>query len=224
MSLILNLETSSKNCSVSLSSMGKLLSHFELEDDKYRHSELLTSTIQDILSNEKLNVKDLDAISIGVGPGSFTGLRIGFSVAKGLCYPNKIKLIGISTLKILANSLDSKSNNIIALINDKGNYFYLSKYNSELDELIPPSIEFIDQEFLNKMIDNSTTIVVNDSSSYHFIDKILNKKVNLIKNVISSSNMTSLSQKSFNNNKFEDIAYAEPVYVKKTLCRLDLVY
>ena len=215
MSLILNIETSSKNCSVSLSSTGKLLSHFELEDNKYRHSELLTSTIQDILSNEKLNVKDLDAISIGVGPGSFTGLRIGFSVAKGLCYPNKIKLIGISTLKILANSLDSKSNNIIALINDKGNYFYLSKYNSELDELIPPRIEFIDHEFLNKMIDNSTTIVVNDSSSYHLIDKILNKKVNLIKNVISSSNMTSLSKKSFNNNEFEDIAYAEPVYVKK---------
>ena len=215
MSLILNLETSSKNCSVSLSSTGKLLSHFELEDNKYRHSELLTSTIQDILSNEKLNIKDLDAISIGVGPGSFTGLRIGFSVAKGLCYPHKIKLIGISTLKILANSLDSKSDNIIALINDKGNYFYLSKYNSELDELISPSIEFIDKEFLNKMIDNSTTIVVNDISSYHLIGKIINKKVNLIKNVISSSNMTSLSQKSFNNNKFEDIAYAEPVYVKK---------
>ena len=215
MSLILNIETSSKNCSVSLSSTGKLLSHFELEDNKYRHSELLTSTIQDILSNEKLNVKDLDAISIGVGPGSFTGLRIGFSVAKGLCYPHKIKLIGISTLKILANSLDSKSDNIIALINDRGNYFYLSKYNSELDELIPPRIEFIDHEFLNKMIDNSTTIVVNDSSSYHFIDKILNKKVNLIKNVISSSNMISLSDKSFNNNKYEDIAYAEPVYVKK---------
>jgi tRNA threonylcarbamoyladenosine biosynthesis protein TsaB len=195
--------------------MGKLLSHFELEDDKYRHSELLTSTIQDILSNEKINIKDLDAISIGVGPGSFTGLRIGFSVAKGLCYPHKIKLIGISTLKILANSLDSKSDNIIALINDKGNYFYLSKYNSELDELIPPRIEFIDQEFLNKMIDNSTTIVVNDISSYHLIGKIINKKVNLIKNVISSSNMTSLSQKSFNNNEFEDIAYAEPVYVKK---------
>jgi len=215
MSLILNIETSSKNCSVSLSSTGKLLSHFELEDNKYRHSELLTSTIQDILSNEKLNVKDLDAISIGVGPGSFTGLRIGFSVAKGLCYPNKIKLIGISTLKILANSLDSKSDNIIALINDKGNYFYLSKYNSELDELIPPRIEFIDQEFLNKMIDNSTTIVVNDISSYQLIGKIINKKVNLIKNVISSSNMTSLSKKSFNNNEFEDIAYAEPVYVKK---------
>ena len=215
MSLILNLETSSKNCSVSLSSMGKLVSHFELEDDKYRHSELLTSKIQDILSNEKFNVKDLDAISIGVGPGSFTGLRIGFSVAKGLCYPHKIKLIGISTLKILANSLDSKKDNIISLINDKGNYFYLSKYNSELDELIPPRIEFIDKEFLNKMIDNSTTIVVNDINSYQLIDKILNKKVNLIKNKISSSNMVSLSQKSFNNNIFEDVAYAEPVYVKK---------
>ena len=95
------------------------------------------------------------------------------------------------------------------------NYFYLSKYNSELDELIPPRIEFIDKEFLNKMIDNSTTIVVNDINSYQLIDKILNKKVNLIKNKISSSNMVSLSQKSFNNNIFEDVAYAEPVYVKK---------
>ena len=94
MSLILNLETSSKNCSVSLSSNDELVSHFEMEDDKYRHSELLTSSIQDILSENNLNTKDLDAISIGVGPGSFTGLRIGFSVAKGLCYPNKTKLIG----------------------------------------------------------------------------------------------------------------------------------
>ena len=100
MSLILNIETSSKNCSVSLSSMGKLVSHFELEDDKYRHSELLTSTIQDILFNEKLNVKDLDAISIGVGPGSFTGLRIGFSVAKGLCYPHKIKSVSYTHLTL----------------------------------------------------------------------------------------------------------------------------
>ncbi|MDA0886007.1 MAG: tRNA (adenosine(37)-N6)-threonylcarbamoyltransferase complex dimerization subunit type 1 TsaB, partial [Bacteroidetes bacterium] len=98
MSLILNFETSSKNCSVTLSSKGELLSNFDLEDDKYRHSELLTTTIRDILSQNNLSVKDLSAVAIGVGPGSFTGLRIGFSVAKGLCYPHKINLIGISSL------------------------------------------------------------------------------------------------------------------------------
>ena len=215
MSLILNLETSSKNCSISLSSEGKLVDHFELEDDKYRHSELLTSSIQNILSKNNSNVKDLDAVSIGVGPGSFTGLRIGFSVAKGLCYPHKIKLIGIPTLKILANSLESKSDNIIPLINDKGNYFYLSRYNYDLEELISPKIELIDKDFFNNIVNVSTTIVVNNDSAYNFIDKILNKEVNLIQNVISSSDMVTLSHSSFKNNKFEDIAYAEPMYVKK---------
>ena len=76
MSLILNLETSSKNCSVSLSSKGKLIDLIESEDENYRHSELLTTSIQDILSKNNLNVKSLDAISVGIGPGSFTGLRL----------------------------------------------------------------------------------------------------------------------------------------------------
>ena len=92
MSFILNLETSSKNCSVCLSSKGKLIQSFDSEDDSYRHSELLTSSINDILNENNIGVKDLSAVSIGIGPGSFTGLRIGFSVAKGLC----LSLIHIS--------------------------------------------------------------------------------------------------------------------------------
>ena len=95
MSLILNIETSSKNCSISLSLKGKLLSNLDIEDDKFKHSELLTTSIRDILNQNKYNVNDLSAVAIGTGPGSFTGLRIGFSVAKGLCYPHKISLIGI---------------------------------------------------------------------------------------------------------------------------------
>tara|TARA_Y100000385_G_scaffold150696_1_gene156261 strand:- start:326 stop:985 length:660 start_codon:yes stop_codon:yes gene_type:complete len=215
MSLILNLETSSKNCSVSLSSNGELVSNFDLEDDKFRHSELLTSSIQDILTENNFYVKDLNAISIGVGPGSFTGLRIGFSVAKGLCYPHKIKFIGIPTLKILANSVELKSENIISLINDKGDYFYLAKYNTDLEVIISPRIELIDENYLNNIIDENSTIVVNTDSAYKLIEKLIIKKASLIKNKISSLNMVNLSQKSFDNNIFEDIAYTEPMYVKK---------
>ncbi|MDG2475709.1 MAG: tRNA (adenosine(37)-N6)-threonylcarbamoyltransferase complex dimerization subunit type 1 TsaB [Flavobacteriaceae bacterium] len=215
MSLILNLETSSKNCSVSLSSKGELVSNFDVEDDKFRHSELLTSSIQDILTENNFYVKDLDAISIGVGPGSFTGLRIGFSVAKGLCYPHKIKFIGIPTLKILANSVELKSENIISLINDKGDYFYLAKYNTDLEVIISPRIELIDENYLNNIIDENSTIVVNTDSAYKLIEKLIIKKASLIKNKISSLNMVNLSQKSFDNNIFEDIAYTEPMYVKK---------
>ena len=215
MSLILNLETSSKNCSVSLSSKGKLIDLIESEDENYRHSELLTTSIQDILSKNNLNVKSLDAISVGIGPGSFTGLRIGFSVSKGLCYPYNINLIGIPTLKILANSVDSKTDNIICLIYDKGNYFYMSKYNSALEELISPKVQLVDEEFLDSTVNESTTIVVNTESAYSYVREILNKEGDLTKCVISSSKMIELSQQAFDNKIFEDLAYVEPMYVKK---------
>jgi tRNA threonylcarbamoyladenosine biosynthesis protein TsaB len=157
----------------------------------------------------------LDAISVGIGPGSFTGLRIGLSVSKGLCYPHNINLIGISTLKILANSVNPETDNIICLINDKGNYFYMSKYNSDLEELIPPKIQLIDKEFIDKTINESTSIIVNTDSAYSYVSEILDKDFKLDKHVISSSNMTELSQKAFDKKIFEDIAYVEPMYIKK---------
>ena len=152
MSLILNFETSSKNCSVALSSEGKLISNFDLEDDKYRHSELLTSTIKDILTQNNISAKELSAVAIGIGPGSFTGLRIGFSVAKGLCYPHKINLIGISSLKILANSIKNDSGDIIPMINDKGNFYYLSTFEYGLNEVGIPLIDQVDSNFINRNI------------------------------------------------------------------------
>ena len=142
MSFILNLETSSKNCSVCLSSKGKLIQSFDSEDDSYRHSELLTSSIQDILNENNIGVKDLSAVAIGIGPGSFTGLRIGFSVAKRTnANPHNINLIGISSLKIIANSVVRKNKSIISLIKDKGDHYYISKYNSNLNEIIQPKIK-----------------------------------------------------------------------------------
>ena len=132
MSVILNIETSSKNCSVCLSSKGNLVTSFDLEDEAYRHSELLASSIQNILNENNLDVSDLSAVSVGKGPGSFTGLRIGFSVAKGLCYPHNIDLIGISSLKTIANSVIKENKNIISLIKDKEEYYYILRYSNTL--------------------------------------------------------------------------------------------
>ncbi|MGA0956464.1 MAG: tRNA (adenosine(37)-N6)-threonylcarbamoyltransferase complex dimerization subunit type 1 TsaB [Flavobacteriaceae bacterium] len=215
MSLILNFETSSKNCSVTLSSKGELLSNFDLEDDKYRHSELLTTTIRDILSQNNLIVKDLSAVAIGIGPGSFTGLRIGFSVAKGLCYPHKINLIGISSLKILANSIKSDSEYIIPMINDKGDFYYLSTFENGLNELGTPLIDKVDSNFINRNIKEDSTIVVNNKESFEYINSIINDQVKLQYKPISSINMIDLSYESFKEKRFENLAYSEPLYVKK---------
>ncbi len=215
MSLILNFETSSKNCSVSLSSEGKLISNFDLEDDKYRHSELLTSTIKDILTQNNISAKELSAVAVGIGPGSFTGLRIGFSVAKGLCYPHKINLIGISSLKILANSIKNDTGDIIPMINDKGNYYYLSTFENGLNEVGAPVLDQVDSDFINKNIKENSTIVVNNEESFKYINSIINDQVKLQYKSISSINMIDLSFVSFKEQKFEDLAYFEPLYVKK---------
>lgn len=215
MSLILNFETSSKNCSVTLSSEGKLISNFDLEDDKYRHSELLTSTIKDILTQNNISAKELSAVAIGIGPGSFTGLRIGFSVAKGLCYPHKINLIGISSLKILANSIKNDSGDIIPMINDKGNFYYLSTFEHGLNEVGTPLIDQVDSNFINRNIKENSKIVVNNKESFEYINSIINDQVKLQYKPISSIDMIDLSYASFIEQKFEDLAYFEPLYVKK---------
>tara|TARA_B100000902_G_C27311987_1_gene918987 strand:+ start:339 stop:998 length:660 start_codon:yes stop_codon:yes gene_type:complete len=215
MSLILNIETSSMNCSVSLSIEGNLLSNFDIEEDKYRHSELLTTSIKDILDQNNYSVKDLSAVAVGIGPGSFTGLRIGFSVAKGLCYPHNIKLIGISSLKILANSISQNYREVISLIKDKGEFFYITTFDNELNETSKPKIEKIDNKFLIKYTDNSYCIVVNSKDSFEYIKSSTNSEIEITRKSISSINMIDLSYKSFQEKRFEDLAYFEPFYIKK---------
>jgi len=215
MSVILNIETSSKNCSVCLSSKGNLVTSFDLEDEAYRHSELLTSSIQNILSQNNIDVSGLSAVSVGIGPGSFTGLRIGLSVAKGLCYPHNINLIGISSLKIIANSVVKENKNIISMIKDKGEHYYISKYSNDLKEVVEPKIKLIDRDYIFNILDDDSVIVVNTDESNEFISNLVNAEIQVFKRTISSVDMISLSHKSLEEKKFEDIAYIEPMYVKK---------
>ena len=215
MSVILNIETSSKNCSVCLSSKGNLVTSFDFEDEAYRHSELLTSSIQNILNENDLDVNGLSAVSVGIGPGSFTGLRIGISVAKGLCYPHNIDLIGISSLKIIANSVIKENKNIISLIKDKGEHYYISKYSNDLKEIVEPKIKLIDRDYIFNIVDDDSVIVVNTDESNEFISDLVDDEIQVFKRTISSIDMISLSHKLLEEKKFEDIAYIEPMYVKK---------
>jgi tRNA threonylcarbamoyladenosine biosynthesis protein TsaB len=101
MSYILHLETATKACSVALSKDGKLVQIKESRDEQYSHGENLTLYIQDVLGREGISPKDLDAVSLSSGPGSYTGLRIGVSVAKGLCYSLSIPLLAIDSLSCI---------------------------------------------------------------------------------------------------------------------------
>ena len=214
MSYILNLETSSKNCSVSLLKGDKIVSIIEKEDDSYRHSELLTSFIDQILSKEKISTENLSAVSVSKGPGSFTGLRIGFSVAKGLCFPHNIPIIGINSLKILALSYTpEKDEHILSLIHDKNDSFYSILLDSNYNELEKPSVVIIDENFLTKYENiNSLVVVCNTKSIKEFFNF---KLIKIHINSVSAKHMGNISKKNFDKNNFEDLAYFEPMYIKK---------
>ena len=214
MSYILNLETSSKNCSVSLLKEDKIINVIEQEDDSYRLSELLTSFIDQILSKEKIKPENLSAVAIAKGPGSFTGLRIGFSVAKGICFPYKTPIIGINSLEILARSYKPKKDEyILSLINDKNDSFYSMVLDSDYNEVEKPSIEVIDKNYISRYGKlNSLVIVCNTKS----IKEIINEKsVKIEVNSISAKHMENMSKQNFDKKNFEDLAYFEPMYIKK---------
>ena len=136
-----------------------------------------------------------------------------FSVAKGLCFPYNTNLIGLSSLKILANSVNKKDGNILSLINDKRETFYYSVYDKSLNEIHPPAIKIIDNNFFQS-INHFSTIVVNDELSFEYLKSIIPSE-NIEKNTISSIRMIDISYKNYQAKKFEEIAYFEPLYVKK---------
>ena len=214
MSYILNLETSSKNCSVSLLKGDKIVSIVEQEDDSYRHSELLTSFIDQILSKEKISTENLSAVSVSKGPGSFTGLRIGFSVAKGLCFPHNIPIIGINSLKILALSYTpEKDEHILSLIHDKNDSFYSMLLDSNYNEMGKPSVVLIDENFFTAYEKTNPLVVVCNTES---IKEIINfKSIKIHINSVSAKHMGNISKENFDKKNFEDLAYFEPMYIKK---------
>ena len=214
MSYILNLETSSKNCSVSLLKGEKIVNTIEQEDDNYRHSELLTSFIDQIISKEKISIENLSAVSVSKGPGSFTGLRIGLSVAKGLCFPHNIPIIGINSLKILALSYTpEKDEHILSLIHDKNDSFYSMLLDSNYNEIEKPSVVLIDENFFTTYEKTNPLVVVCNTES---IKEIINfKSIKIHINSVSAKHMGNISKENFDNKNFEDLAYFEPMYIKK---------
>lgn len=109
MPLILCIETATKLCSVALTRDGSVLASRDLESDKHVHAEKVNVFIDEVMKEAGLSLKDLSAVAVGIGPGSYTGLRIGLSAAKGLCYALKIPIIGISTLHTLVAAARERS-------------------------------------------------------------------------------------------------------------------
>lgn len=222
MALILNLETATTVCSVSLSKDGKLLALKEQNGD-YSHAENLTLFIEDVLKQTALKLSDIDGVAVSKGPGSYTGLRIGVSTAKGLCYSLDKPLIAINTLRHTALSVisnfQSKTQNTKSLfcpmLDARRMEVYCAIYDMDGNEVKSTAAEIIDE--------NSFSDLLKDHQIYFFGDgaakckEALSKHTNafFIDDIVpSAKNMIILSEMAFENEQFEDVAYFEPFYLK----------
>ncbi|OFX73434.1 MAG: tRNA (adenosine(37)-N6)-threonylcarbamoyltransferase complex dimerization subunit type 1 TsaB [Bacteroidetes bacterium GWE2_29_8] len=220
MSLILNIETSAKFCSIALGRNGKMIDLIE-SNEIYMHAQNINIFIQNILQKNNLTINDLDAIAVSEGPGSYTGLRIGISSAKGLAYGLDKPLIFINTLFAMANYVNSfinldKEDYVIPMIDARRMEVYTAVYNSKIELATPPHALIIDENSFINLSSKGKIYLIGDAvtKTKPTLSKISNAV--FIENIYPSAEfMINIANKYFIEKNFVDIAYSEPFYLKE---------
>ena len=216
MAIILNIETATKNCSVSLSKNGKTLFCKEQADQGYSHAEKLHVFIDEVIKECQVDIKEINAVAVSKGPGSYTGLRIGVSAAKGLCYALNIPLIAIDTLEILASKVNQNDGLIVPMLDARRMEVYSAVFNRDKKIVSETKAEILDENsyahvnekiyFLGDCQEKCKTVLT--KSNFQFLPEII---------FPSANEMSELSFQKFIAKEFEDVAYFEPFYLKDFL-------
>lgn len=217
MAKILQLETATSVCSVALSIDGITISSKE-EVGQNLHASKLTLFIDEVIKSAGLAYSDLDAVAISKGPGSYTGLRIGVSTAKGLCYALNKPLIAIETLKMMAAGFVELKPGyqclICPMIDARRMEVYTTVFDNKLNVLEETSAKIVDENSFENFLSNQTVTFIGDGASK--CAETLNKETALFnnQNFNSATNMSALAFDEFKAGNFEDVAYFEPFYLK----------
>jgi tRNA threonylcarbamoyladenosine biosynthesis protein TsaB len=213
MATILCLETATTNCSVTLSVHGSVVAFREDDSEGYSHAEKLHVFIDEVMKEASVSMQDLDAIAVSKGPGSYTGLRIGVSAAKGLCYALDIPLIALPTLSILAEKI-TKKGLIIPLIDARRMEVYSAVFNSEKIQIRETNAEVLSEASFMEYASEEKIVFIG-SGVAKFKEMCGLPNATFIENIQpSSKEMTVLAETKYKKNDTEDVAYFEPYYLK----------
>ena len=207
MSYILNIETATKNCSVALAKEGKTILCKEIAEEGYSHAERLHIFIEEIVKEAGITFSDLAAIAVSQGPGSYTGLRIGVSAAKGLCYALGIPLIAVDTLQTLASQITVSDGLIIPMIDARRMEVYSAVFDVNHQNKREIQAEIIDENSFQGY----------DETLYFIGDCAAKCKSVLTKDNFkypSAKEMSILSYEKYKISDTVDVAYFEPYYLK----------
>ena len=219
MSYVLCIETATAICSVALTLDGKVVLLKENHEGN-KHAAVLTQLIDNTVKERGITLKDLSAVAVSMGPGSYTGLRVGVSTAKGLCLALKIPLIAINTLESLVNVFQSsgqsfKTNSyFIPMLDARRMEVYCAVFNGQLSNINPTAAKIIDDEsFIDLLNENTCYFFGNGAAkcSQH----IRHKNAIFIDGIDCSSNgLANLARQKWENKEFVNLAYFEPYYLK----------
>ena len=214
LAIILNIETATKNCSVSLARNGAILAIKELNNGNYSHAEVLHPFIVDILKEANLNSSQIDAVAVSKGPGSYTGLRIGVSAAKGLCFAFNKPLISIKTLESLSNAISVDEGVIVPMLDARRMEVFAAVFDKNYKEIREIKAEIIDENSYSEYLVTSKVYFLGDGA--HKCKEIITHKnaVFIDDKFPSSKEMAILSYNKYKKNDIEDVAYFEPFYLK----------
>ncbi|WP_456315494.1 tRNA (adenosine(37)-N6)-threonylcarbamoyltransferase complex dimerization subunit type 1 TsaB [Pseudomonas shirazensis] len=216
MPFILNIETATKNCSVSIAKNGETILCKEIAEEGYSHAEKLHVFIEEIIKEAGITVQDLVAIAVSQGPGSYTGLRIGVSAAKGLCFALNIPLIAVDTLQTLASQAKVAEGKIIPMLDARRMEVYSAIFNADLETERAIQAEVIDENSFSDITE--TVYFVGDCADK--CKPVLTKENFIFLEEIkypSASAMSKISFDKYQKSDTVDVAYFEPYYLKDFL-------
>ena len=215
MALLLAIETTTKNCSVAIFQNCKLLAHQENNSDRYSHAEQLTAYIGEIIKKSSFTLQQLDAVVLSKGPGSYTGLRIGTSTAKGLCYSLGIPLISISTLKAMAFCISKEYdyNFYCPMIDARRMEVFASIFDKSNNSVREIRADIVDKNTYAQFLKENVVFFGDGALKCKLI--INNPNARFLDGIFpSAKNLGVLGFEKFEKKDFEDVAYFEPYYLK----------
>ena len=218
MSLILNIDTATETAQVSFTRDGKLLQSLSNGSQK-DHASFLQVAIQQLMNDAAIKLNDVDAIAVTAGPGSYTGIRVGMSSAKGLCYALNKPLITINTLEVLTVAAIEESHGSVnflycPMIDARRMEVFTAIYSSKTTTIFAPCAMILQQDsFINELNKNKIVFFGSGADKWKALCNHPNASFTVVSNLPAA--MAQLSHDYYNRNHFADLAYSEPFYLKE---------
>ncbi len=214
MSLLLNIDTALDAASICLTKDEEIV-QLSINENQKDHAAWIHTAIAELLKKNNHTINQLDAVAVSIGPGSYTGLRVGLAAAKGLCFALNIPLIAVSTLEIMAYAVRQKATDLICpMIDARRMEVFTAVYDRSMQEIIPAHALIIDETSFASLL-SSNEVLFCGNGNRKLQQLIKTSTAGFCDTPHNASNLSALSVNRFHNKEFANLAYTEPLYIKE---------